>query len=248
MRNAILTNTDLSTADLTNCNFDGSNFEDAILHHRTTYKIFNWLASFVQSITPIQIVNAFDKNNVFDFIHGSIPISDVVDDNVIFYIQNQFQGLSFPRDALQSAYNDRSSIFVSCNHIVPRGAVSIETVIPYHLFFRINLTMTLFVPIDSMKSLLASNHKEWYIKDTGNIINYSASVKVVCDNSNLNIFGEEVQLVSTDHCQRGTQIPHGSDWIVSITIQPLISKFLDFLLSRTLKNNEQQRRRHRLSR
>jgi uncharacterized protein YjbI with pentapeptide repeats len=205
LQNSILTNADLSTADLTNCNLDGSNYESAILHHRTTYKIFNWLFSSVQTMVPIQITNNFDKNNVFDFIYGSIPLIDVDDDNVIFYIQNQFQGLSFPRDALQRAYDDRSSIFVSCNQIVPRGAVSIETVIPYHLFFRINLTMSLFVPIDSIKALLASNHKEWYIKDTGNMINYSASVQVVYDNSNLNIFGEEVQLISKDHCQSGTR-------------------------------------------
>lgn len=204
LTNSILTNADLSTADLTDCTLEGANYKSAIIYHRTTYKIFNWLFSNVPPITPIKIVNVFDKSNVFDFILGSIPITEVADDNVIFFIKNQFEGFSFPRDALQSAYDDRSSIFVSCNHIVPRGAVSIETVIPYQLFFRINLTMSLFVPIDSMKALLSSNHREWYIADTGNIINYSASVQVVYDNSNLNIFGEEVLLVSKDHCQSGT--------------------------------------------
>jgi hypothetical protein len=53
-----------STADLTNCNLDGANYEAAILHNRTTCKIFNWFFSNVTPVTPIQIVDAFDKNNV----------------------------------------------------------------------------------------------------------------------------------------------------------------------------------------
>jgi uncharacterized protein YjbI with pentapeptide repeats len=202
--NANLTDANLSTATLTNCNFEGSNFEDAIIHHRTTYKILNWLLSDVDTITINKIDNVFDKVSVFDFIHGTMSISEVQDDNVIFYIQNQFQGFSFPRDELFKAYEDRSSIFVSCNHLIQRGAVSIESVIPYHLFFRLNLNMTIFLPIDSLKSLLFSKHKEWYIKDTGNVVDFSASIQVVYDNSNLNIFGDDINLVSKDHCQLGT--------------------------------------------
>ena len=206
LTNAILTNADLSTSDLTDTTFSGANLEDAnVYHHRTTYKMLNWLISPASPITTIKMINSFDKVDVFDFVHGSIPFSEVDDDNVIFYIENQIQGFSFPRDALQNAYNDRSSIFVSCVQLFPRSAVDIDKVIPFNLYFRLNLTVALFVPIDSIKALLTSNHKEWFIKNTGNIINYSASIKVVCDNSDLNIFGEEISLVSRDHCQAGSE-------------------------------------------
>jgi hypothetical protein len=156
-------------------------------------------------MSTIKVVNKFDKHNVFDFVQGSIPISEVDDEHVIFYVENQLQGFAFPRNALLNAYSDRTSIFVSCNHIIPVGAVSITSVIPYHLFFRINLTMAMFVPIDSLKALLLSDHKEWHIKNTGNRVNFSASIRVVFDDSPLNIFGERINLVSRDHCQNGTE-------------------------------------------
>lgn len=203
--NTILTNADLSTSNLENCDFDGSNFEDAIIHHRTTYKLLHWLESDVDTMSTIKVVNKFDKHNVFDFVHGSIPISEVDDEHVIFYVENQLQGFAFPRNALLGAYTDRTSIFISCNNIIPVGAVSIVSVIPYHLFFRINLTMAMFVPIDSLKALLLSDHKEWHIKNTGNTVNFSASIRVVFDDSPLNIFGERIDLVSKDHCQKGTE-------------------------------------------
>lgn len=204
--NAILTNANFTNADTTNAVFDGSNIHDAIFHHRTTYKIINWLTSDVEPMTTIKLVNTFDETTVHDFINGDIPKIEVQDDNVIFYIQHQSQGFAIPRNSLLQSYDDRSAIFVSCNQIIPSGGVNIESVIPYHLFFRINLTMPLFVPIDSMKALLISNHKEWYIKETGNIIDYSASLQVVYDNDyEINIFGEEVLLSSKDHCQSGTK-------------------------------------------
>jgi hypothetical protein len=64
--------------------------------------------------------------------------------------------------------------------------------------------MTVFVSIDSIKDLLVSKHKEWYIKRTEVEEEFISSIEVVYDRGEMNIFGEELNIVSRDHCQSGT--------------------------------------------
>ena len=208
--NANLTNADLTNADLTNANTTNINIRGAVLdcatHNIYSQETQNLLKMISSSYNPIEIkriVDTFDKINVYDFVEGEIFKKDVDDDNVIFYIENQKQGVSYPRENLQDAYDDRSSLFVSCKN-QSLNAVNIGIVKPNILYFRINLTMTVFVPIDSIKLLLVSKHKEWYIKRTDEEEEFIASIEVVYDRGEMNIFGEELNIVSKDHCQAGT--------------------------------------------
>ena len=211
LTNANLTDANLTNANLTNANTTNVNIRGAILEGAThniyskeTQELLKMISS--TSITPIEtirIVDTFDKVNVYDFVDGEILKKDVDDDNVIFYIENQKQGISYPRENLQEAYSDRSSLFVSCKN-QSLNAVNIGIVKPNILYFRINLTINVFVPIESIQYLLESNHKEWYIKRTDEDEEFIASVEVVYDRGEFNIFGEELNTVSKDHCQTGT--------------------------------------------
>ena len=211
LTNANLTYADLTNANLTNANTTNVNIRGAILdgathdiYSKETEQLLKMVSS--SSITPIEtirIVDTFDKVNVYDFVDGEILKENVDDDNVIFYIENQHQGISYPRDNLEQAYDDRSSLFVSCSGI-SQSAVNIANVKPNILYFRINLTMTVFVSFDSIKDLLASKHKEWYIRRTDVEEEFIASIEVVYDRDEMNIFGEELNIVSRDHCQSGT--------------------------------------------
>ena len=211
LTNANLTNSNLTNANLTNANTTNVNIRGAILdgashniYSQETQKLQTIISS--SSVTPIEtirIVDTFDKVNVYDFVDGEILKKDVGDENVIFYIENQKQGISYPRINLQDAYDDRSSIFVSCKN-QSLNAVNIGNVKPNILYFRINLTVTVFVSINSIKDLLVSRHKEWYIRRTDVEEEFIASIEVVYDRDEMNIFGEELNIVSRDHCQSGT--------------------------------------------
>jgi uncharacterized protein YjbI with pentapeptide repeats len=203
--NANLTNANLTNANTTNVNIRGAVLDGAThnIYSIETQNLLNKISSKVDALEPIRIVDTFDKVNVYDFVDGEILKKDVDDDNVIFYIENQYQGISYPRDNLEQAYDDRSSLFVSCSGI-SQSAVNIANVKPNILYFRINLTMTVFVSIDSIKDLLVSKHKEWYIKRTEVEEEFISSIEVVYDRGEMNIFGEELNIVSRDHCQSGT--------------------------------------------
>ena len=207
LERANLTNANLTDANTTNVNIRGATLDGAIHNIKGVERdkilkmlVFSWKA---KPFETIRIDNTFDKINVYDFVEGEILKKDVDDENIIFYIENQNQGLSYPRESLLKAYNDRSSIFVSCkNHSL--NAVSIENVKPNILYFRINLTINVFVSINSIKDLLVSNHKEWYIRRSEVEEEFIASIEVVYDRDEMNIFGEELNIVSRDHCQSGT--------------------------------------------
>lgn len=208
--NAILLNANLTNANLTNANTTNVNIRGAILDGAThniysieTQNLLKMISSKVTALEPIRIVDTFDKVNVYDFVDGEILKKDVDDDNVIFYIENQKQGISYPRDNLEQAHDNRSSIFVSCKN-QSLNAVNIGIVKPNVLYFRINLTMTVFVSIDSIKDLLVSKHKEWYIKRTEVEEEFISSIEVVYDRGEMNIFCDELNIVSRDHCQSGT--------------------------------------------
>jgi uncharacterized protein YjbI with pentapeptide repeats len=203
--NANLTNANLTNANTTNVNIRGATLDGAThnIYSIETQNLLNKISSKVVALEPIRIVDTFDKIKVYDFVDGEILKKDVDDDNVIFYIENQKQGISYPRDNLEQAYDNRSSIFVSCSGI-SQSAVNIANVKPNILYFRINLTMTVFVSIDSIKDLLESKHKEWYIKRTEVEEEFISSIEVVYDRGEMNIFGEELNIVSRDHCQSGT--------------------------------------------
>ena len=211
LRGSILKNTNFRNANLTNANTIDTNLYGIILDGAThniysieTQRLLEKItSSAIIPMATIRMVNTFDKENVLDFVDGEISIDEISDKDVIFYIKNQKQGITYPRSNLQQAYNDRSSIFVSCSKN-SASAVNILNLKPNRIFFRINLTITVFVSIDSIKLLLLSKQKEWYIKRTDEEEEFIASIEVVYDRGELNIFGEELNIVSKDHCQAGT--------------------------------------------
>lgn len=207
LEGANLTNANLTDANTSNVNIRGAILDGAIhnIEGIETEKILSML-TFSSKARPLEMLrknDTFDKVNVYDFVEGEILKKDVDDENVIFYIENQKQGISYPRINLQEAYNDRSSIFVSCKN-QSLNAVNVGNVKPNILYFRINLTVSVFVSINSMKDLLVSRHKEWYISRTEVEEEFIASIEVVYDRDEMNIFGEELNIVSRDHCQSGT--------------------------------------------
>jgi Pentapeptide repeats (8 copies) len=214
LKNANLFGANLSRANLINTQLEGANLNgvhgmettirDRIISEKGT-KILNRVRSdSIATIERVKMVNTFDKKNVFDFVNGEIPVSDVDENDVIFYIDKQIQGFSYPRDTLRNAYGDNSSIFVSCSKM-SNSVVNIDDIKPDGFYFRINLTMAIFVPLDSMKYLLTSNHKEWFIEQTSNIEEFTASIQVVKESYENNLFGERLNIVSKDHCQSGTR-------------------------------------------
>ncbi len=134
----------------------------------------------VPNLKPVKMINRFDTINVFDFINGEIPISEVEDENVIFYIDEQIQGFSYPREQLSSAFT-KTGLFVSCHKRGKHNNVHLDELKKNGLYFRINLTMPLFVNIGSMKALLSSQHKEWFIKPTSRIEQFTSSIETVQD-------------------------------------------------------------------
>ena len=55
-----------------------------------------------------------------------------------------------------------------------------------------------------MKYLVTSKHKEWYLRETEVRGEFIASIQVVYEESEKNIFGNHFSMVSKDHCQLGT--------------------------------------------
>lgn len=207
LEDANLTKANLTDANTTNVNITGTILDGAIHNIKGVERekilnmlIFDWKA---KPFKTIRKNDTFDIIYVYDFVEGEIKKKDVNDENVIFYIENQKQGISYPRENLLKAYNDRSSIFVSCKN-QSLNAVSVDNVKPNILYFRINLTISVFVSINSIKDLLVSDHKEWYIRRSEEEEEFIASIEVVYDRDEMNIFGEELNIVSRDHCQSGT--------------------------------------------
>ena len=211
LTNANLSNADLEYANLTNANLTNANILNAKIRGiiwdgafgSGTIVLLRMLSSPHNVIRAKKMVNLFDKENVFDFVNGMMPKREVDDDHVIFYIDKHIEGISYPRDALNQGYDDHSSIFVSCGQ-QSLSAVNITNVKPEILYFRLNLTMTILIPIDSMKFLVTSKHKEWYLRETEVKEEFIASIQVVYEESDRNIFGNNFSIVSKDHCQLGT--------------------------------------------
>ena len=151
--------------------------------------------------------NSFDKVNVFDLLmYSPIAISEVPDDNVIFYITGQAQGFAYPREELLKGFKDFDSLFISCDKQVTYLSVPLRES-KLDIYYRINITLPMFVPIDNMKALLASNHKEWFLDVTSKIEEFTATIHLLRDNNNYqhNLFGKEMNSVSRDHCQANTK-------------------------------------------
>jgi hypothetical protein len=151
--------------------------------------------------------NSFDKVNAFDLLmYSPIAISDVPDDNVIFYISGQAQGFAYPREELLKGFKDFDSLFISCDKQVTSLSVPLRES-KLDIFYRINITLPMFVPIGNMKALLASNHKEWFLDVTSKIEEYTATIHLLRENNNYehNLFGKEMNSVSRDHCQANTK-------------------------------------------
>jgi Pentapeptide repeats (8 copies)/Pentapeptide repeats (9 copies) len=211
LSNANLSNADLEYANLTNANLTSAKILNAKIRGiiwdgafgSGTIVLLRMLSSPHNVLRAKKMVNLFDKENVFDFVNGIMPKREVGDDHVIFYIDKHKEGISYPRDALNQGYDDHSSLFVSCGHQSP-SAVNISNVKFEILYFRLNLTMTILIPIDSMKFLITSKHKEWYLRETEVKEEFIASIQVVYEESDRNIFGNDLCIVSKDHCQLGT--------------------------------------------
>jgi uncharacterized protein YjbI with pentapeptide repeats len=212
LENANLNYTYLFEANLTNANFVDANVTNAIFvsnyadasEDLIKRMIVLLSRSQLQTLNLKTIENVFDAENVFDPVNGVMPIREVDDDHVIFYIDKHKEGFSYPRYALQNGYDDKSLIFVSCRK-QSLSAVNIRNVKPDILYFRLNLTMTILVPINAMKYLLRSKHKEWYLSESKVSEEFIASIQVVYGNHGENIFGENFNIVSKDHCQLGTR-------------------------------------------
>jgi hypothetical protein len=51
-------------------------------------------------------------------MYSPIAITEVPDDNVIFYIAGQEQGFVYPREELLKGFNDSDSLFIACDNEV----------------------------------------------------------------------------------------------------------------------------------
>ncbi len=103
-------------------------------------------------------------------------------DYVTFYIDNQPNGIIYPRQKLIDAYNDFTSIYVACKGPtlppVPIYKVKTEDV-----FICLKLKEDVYVKLDIIAIMLHSTkHKEWLLKDTGTIEKFTAPALTVCDN------------------------------------------------------------------
>ncbi len=114
-------------------------------------------------------------------------------------------GFLYPREQLKNAYNEHNSIFIACNK-QSLSAIPIDIVKSGNVYIRINLTMNFFIKLEDMIELLSSKHKEWLIKETDKIEDFTASILNVydTDTSPKNIFNQSINIVSGDHCQDGT--------------------------------------------
>ena len=72
------------------------------------------------------------------------------------------------------------------------------------LFFRIGITQSFLIPIEQMRDVLSSVHREWVITRTQRRVDYTASLASVYGISGMNILGNEIDIASRNHCQGGT--------------------------------------------
>lgn len=163
----------------------------------------------VPVLQTVQMINEFDTINAFDFImYGEDKISNVPDDNVIFYIKEQKQGFSYPREAISDGYNDIDSLFIACSQKAKSASVSISEAKLGVVYYRLNISIPIFIEIGQMKALLASNHKEWFLEMTSEIEEFTSSIQLLHEDihiRNINIFNRRMNAVSKDHCQSGTR-------------------------------------------
>lgn len=121
------------------------------------------------------------------------------DDAVVFHYEQQVIGM--PRSVMVSAYNDKSAIHYECT--AEKGlSVRPDDVVdaPY---YSLSTTFQAFVPVPDMLKILGSKHKHWKLTK-GRTLPFTASRQAISSNTIRTIDGEELNLISRDHCQAGT--------------------------------------------
>lgn len=229
LTNANFTGANLTNAIFTDANLTYTNFTDANLTRTIDLELSNLQLAEQDSIigksntllnqvakvearhlqeSEIKTIKNTFSDKVFDIsLAMEIPVSEIDhnEDNIIFYIDNQPNGILYPREQLFYAYYEHSSIFVGCNRN-SSSAVPISIVKPNSVYVRINLTTTIFVNNVDMLQLLSSLHRIWYIQETEQKETITASILNVYrdDMPGHNIFNDGMNIVSGDHCQDGT--------------------------------------------
>lgn len=164
------------------------------------------LSSTPVSINPTEEVPYADT--LFDIVMAEdTPMVNFVkeyrDNAVIFHLKDQVFGTL--RDELRRRYEDKSAIRYECKRqlglMVTPNDVVIET--PY---YAMNVPFPIYIPVSQFQQILNSTHKRWKLVETGKLP-YTTSRAMVGRPDGTNIDGQDMDAVSADHCQAGTDKP-----------------------------------------
>ena len=141
---------------------------------------------------------------MFDIANGMMPMTNKLDNElVIFLVDKQVLPTIYPLQQLINSYSDRSSIFVSCKK---SSMLSFTDDNVDEVFFKLMLMQPFLIPIEEMKGLLTSTHRQWSLVKSNVEKEFTGSIGSVRWRNGVNILGEIDDVVSRHHCQAATNL------------------------------------------
>ena len=152
---------------------------------RSLHKKFEKLVNYRIERDDLKFTQNIYSDILYDLSNNTEIQNTEIDssvDYVTFYIDNQPNGILYPRQKLIDAYNDFTSFYVACKGptLPPVPIFKVKT---DDVFICLKLKEDVYVKLDSIAIMLHSTkHKEFLLKDTKTIEKFTAPALDVCDN------------------------------------------------------------------
>jgi hypothetical protein len=142
--------------------------------------------------------------DVFDFAtQEELPIFDALAKRrIIFTMDDSYYGMRL--DKIESSLKDKTSTFYECKKELLYGGPYTKDVHLDRLYFILNLNGNLVITEEHLRSALASECSIFELVPTGKKLAFMSSYRTVQVSPGINGLGEDVNIVSADHCQKGS--------------------------------------------
>lgn len=142
--------------------------------------------------------------DVFDFAtQEELPIFDALAKRrIIFTMDDSYYGMRL--DKIESSLKDKTSTFYECKKELLYGGPYTKDVHLDRLYFILNLNGNLVITEEHLRSALASECSIFELVPTGKKLAFMSSYRSVQVSPGINGLGEDVNIVSADHCQKGS--------------------------------------------
>jgi hypothetical protein len=143
----------------------------------------------------------------YDFVNSNSFLKEL-DENIIFlYDNNPYKSSCFSKEILKNIINDRSNWLYECiGPIIPNTNDRAINVNKDEIYLKFPLTtdgFNSFIPLKQIVQILKSNNKYYYITE----FIENGTQKMITHSVNWNnVFGNNPDFVSSNHCQSGSNI------------------------------------------